>query len=361
MNLIYFHIGDYSQGTARLTPEQDGIYLRLLMEYYKTEKPLGDNLDKLAFLMGCQTKRLKDELKFVLDHFFVKDEAQKCWVHKRVEREIANYRVDGVQKRYAILCRHWEKVNSGHKKPTFEEFSASPSRYYDDATGRIRVVTGRKPLVLDSYSDGSTGDAPPNYPPVPSTQEPVPSNQESTPVVPKGTPTVEALAEAIYGIYPRKEGKKAAIKAIVKVLKAGEVTELELQATVSRYSAAVAKWPEQDRTFIPHPATWFNQGRYLDDPATWIRDPDSAAKKKNGGAGAAEERPLFAMGAADEPEAPEDWELAMRALFGEDWQTMYAAWGLMPAADQRQVRVWLERNRENIERAKGGSATGGAK
>ena len=40
---------------------------------------------------------------------------------------------------------------------------------------------------------------------------------------------------------------------------------------VTAYAAAVATWPEADRQFIPHPATWFNRGSYDDDPATWQR------------------------------------------------------------------------------------------
>ncbi len=33
----------------------------------------------------------------------------------------------------------------------------------------------------------------------------------------------------------------------------------------------VSRWPAEDRKFVPHPATWFNQERYLDDPKEWQR------------------------------------------------------------------------------------------
>ncbi|HEY1051552.1 MAG TPA: YdaU family protein, partial [Prosthecobacter sp.] len=319
MNLIYLHIGDYCQATARLTPEQDGIYLRLLTEYYKTEKAPVDDFSKLAFLTGCNTKKYQTDLKFVLEHFFVHEPEKKCWLHKRVEREIANYKVDGVQKRYAILCRHWEKANPGVKKPSYEEFSADQSRYYDDTTGRIRIVTGRIPLVLESYGDGSTEKPAPNYPPGTSTQEPDTKEPVSTPVVPKGTPTIESVAESVYMLYPLKVAKKAAIKAIVKVLQEGRITELELQRVVKLYAEATSKWSEQDRTYIPHPATWFNRGSYMDDPATWTRRPSQAEKKGRGAGGAnAEPPPLFAMGSRDATDAPEGWERALVALYGPD-------------------------------------------
>lgn len=343
MNLIYLHIGDYAHATSRFNPEQDGIYLRLLLEYYKTEKPLVDDFEELKFLTGASTPRYEAALKFILKRCFVHDAELKCYTHKRVEREIANFRVDGVQKRFAILCRHWEKANPGVKKPSYEEFSSDPARYYDDTTGRIRIVTGRKELVLESYPDGSTDKPPPNYPPGTSTQEPDTSNHSTPPVVPKGTdpaglPDIEKLAEAIYAIYPKKVGKTAALKAIVKVLKAGGITELELQGRVRAYAQAVSKWPEQDRAFIPHPSTWFNQGRFMDDPATWTREPVFAGKKER--AGAAELR--FDDGPQVEA-APADWRLMWGDVFSGPCPDL---WADVPETCKRRLRAEIAKKKE---------------
>lgn len=103
---------------------------------------------------------------------------------------------------------------------------------------------------------------------------------------------VKIDAEAIYQAYPRKIGKKAALKAI-----AAAITELLkenaiasgvgmlprenaaawLHGATRRFAAAVATWPARDRAFIPHPATWFNRGSYLDDPTEWQRGHASTA------------------------------------------------------------------------------------
>jgi hypothetical protein len=83
-------------------------------------------------------------------------------------------------------------------------------------------------------------------------------------------------AEMIYQAYPRKIGKKAALKAIAAALRSD--SELPRQSPhpsycllrlTQAYAAAVATWPAKDREFIPHPATWFNRGSYLDDPQEW--------------------------------------------------------------------------------------------
>lgn len=76
-------------------------------------------------------------------------------------------------------------------------------------------------------------------------------------------------ARAIYDAYPRHIGLKLALKAITAVLKT--VDAATLLSAAEAYSAATAKWDAKDRQFIPHPATWFNQGRYEDDPAEWIK------------------------------------------------------------------------------------------
>ena len=88
-------------------------------------------------------------------------------------------------------------------------------------------------------------------------------------------------AEQVYGAYPLKVGRGAAIKAICKALTEARKTDggaaALLRATMD-YAAAVKQWPEADRKFIPHPATWFNRGSYADDPATWARQESTKGR-----------------------------------------------------------------------------------
>lgn len=95
-------------------------------------------------------------------------------------------------------------------------------------------------------------------------------------------------AEDIYYEYPRHEGRQAAIKAIKKaILTRGcpmmgyDSAEQYIMTQTKAYAAAVAKWPRSARytkdgvDTVPHPATWFNQGRYDDDPKCWERGTPS--------------------------------------------------------------------------------------
>lgn len=75
--------------------------------------------------------------------------------------------------------------------------------------------------------------------------------------------------EAIYSAYPRKVAPVDALKAIAKAIAKGKTPAHLLERTTA-YAAATALWPEDELRFIPHPATWFNGGRYDDDPKNWL-------------------------------------------------------------------------------------------
>jgi hypothetical protein len=82
--------------------------------------------------------------------------------------------------------------------------------------------------------------------------------------------------EAIYKIYPRKVGKLAALKAIRNavsfLVQSEKISPLDARRKLYRVTLAYSRSPvgkQQDKSRIPHPSTWFNQGRYLDDPQEW--------------------------------------------------------------------------------------------
>lgn len=336
------------------------------MEYYKTENALPDVPEDLEWVSGVENKSEREALAFVLRRCFVLDQDRKVWIQKRVERELENYRANGVQKRYAILCRWWDKANPGSKCPTLEEFTESPSKYYDDVTRRVRVLSARNTLVVESYNEKDTGLPVSNYEPLTSNHKPLTSNH-NTPIVPKGTlasePSEASIAEAIYALYPRKEAKKAAIKAIQKVLKSGKITELELQNKVRLYAAAVATWSDSVRytregsDTVPHPATWFNQERYNDDPAAWQRknpvssSPGFGLQKNGGGRAAAAELNAddIELGVDSVDDEPLGWVAA--------WQELYEGtapdWPDVPETIQQRILQWLDTQREKNE---GGAA-----
>lgn len=102
--------------------------------------------------------------------------------------------------------------------------------------------------------------------------------------------TIHPDAEAIYAAYPRKVGKDAALRAITAAIhrKGGNAACLLDAATA--YAQAVATWPRAVRfkrgqtgdffDTVPHPSTWFNEGRFDDDRANWPSYGSTAIKPK---------------------------------------------------------------------------------
>jgi uncharacterized protein YdaU (DUF1376 family) len=79
-------IGDYHKDTGRLTTEQHGAYLLLIMEYWTTG-PLADDDDELSAITrtGKEWKRLRPKMV----RFFQIDGG--VWRHKRIDEELAKW------------------------------------------------------------------------------------------------------------------------------------------------------------------------------------------------------------------------------------------------------------------------------
>jgi hypothetical protein len=69
--------------------------------------------------------------------------------------------------------------------------------------------------------------------------------------------------DAFWDAYPRKVGKLAAQKAWKKLKTPASILPKILEA-IDRQRAS-PQWTKEGGQFIPHPATWLNQGRWEDD------------------------------------------------------------------------------------------------
>lgn len=120
----------------------------------------------------------------------------------------------------------------------------------------------------------ASADAAPPPPKIPEEpEEPAGGKKKRNPRLTAYSPDFETFWKA----YPRKSGKDAAWKAWQK--RRHEIPALpELAAILARQSHC-EQWQRDGGQFIPHPATWLNQGRWQDEveatqgwtpkPANW--------------------------------------------------------------------------------------------
>ncbi len=83
-------------------------------------------------------------------------------------------------------------------------------------------------------------------------------------------------AEQIYDAYPRKVARPKALTAIKNAL-----TKVAFVYLLNRTKEFAAARPDKNDRFTPHPATWFNQERYNDDPSTWTIGLEKKERREN--------------------------------------------------------------------------------
>ena len=85
--------------------------------------------------------------------------------------------------------------------------------------------------------------------------------------------------EEFWKVYPRKVGKKAALKAWRK---AEDRPALDAILTSLKKATSSVDWTKDGGQFIPYPATWINQARWDDEPRAAVQGECRAMVMKPG-------------------------------------------------------------------------------
>jgi hypothetical protein len=107
--------------------------------------------------------------------------------------------------------------------------------------------------------------------------------------------------DKFYALYPRKQGRRAAEKSWQRL------SSLEQQDALEALPNHIEYWKlkQTEKDFIPHPATWINQGR-------WEDELDMEVKKNK--------KPDLPWYSSEELTAQKAQEVQCPAYAGEGWQ-----------------------------------------
>ena len=130
MHYYQFHIGDYRAATAHLSNEEDLAYRRLLDMYYDTEQPIPEDIQWVSRRIRVDASVIRD----VLNDMFCKDE-NGAWRHKRVDQEIAKYKV--------IEARNKANGSKGGRPKNPEKPSGLPVESHTEPT--VKATNNHKP------------------------------------------------------------------------------------------------------------------------------------------------------------------------------------------------------------------------
>lgn len=129
--------------------------------------------------------------------------------------------------------------------------------------------------------------------PLNTTQGTLPRKNNTPPNPPKGE--CGALFDKFWDAYPRKIGKDAARRAFAKRKPDESLLAVMLDAIDTQRECE--QWTREDGRFIPHPATWLNQGRWQDE----VRPDGDSIRITNGPTQQA------ALDLLEERYGPADW------------------------------------------------------
>ncbi|UQS95186.1 hypothetical protein Pam4_43 [Pseudanabaena phage Pam4] len=153
----------------------------------------------------------------------------------------------------------WRPLLAGHA-----DMGKSPISMWGDSPS---LDVGKSPI--SSLETGKTSNPPP---PVGEECEAeglftAPEEEPTTGL--RSVPTDEELSaefDRFWGLYPRREGKKAARVAYARARRG---TKGQPGATVHQIAGglrrALVAWEGREARYVPHPTTWLNQGRWDDE------------------------------------------------------------------------------------------------
>lgn len=139
MQHYQFHIGDYAQATAHLSPMEDLAYRRLLDLYYATESPIPNDLKSVSRKIRLDPTSVEQ----VLNEFFIL--TPEGFTHHRCDKELdAIYSKSDAARKSAEV--RWERKRNANAMRTHTE---------GNADGMLPVT--RNPLPITQESESLSG------------------------------------------------------------------------------------------------------------------------------------------------------------------------------------------------------------
>lgn len=269
MNYFPFHVGDYAAHTAHLEPMEDLAYRRLLDAYYLHEKALPVDLAEVARLI--RMRPYLDVIKAVLGEFFTL--SADGWHNKRADAELTGMLAKQAQRstkdehEVERMRRHRERraqvfamLRERGVVPPWDVSMKELQRLFDGACNGPATDLQREQVGACNADATAI--------PIPT---PTPNTKEEKELSATPHPAEAGIAllkfppgfERFWSAYPRKIGKDAAAKAFARRKPTAELVDQMIRAIAEQ--AKGEQWRKDGGQFIPHPSTWLNEGRWLDE------------------------------------------------------------------------------------------------
>ena len=141
MNYVQLHLGDWIAATVTLTATERGVYMDLLVRYYKEERPLTENECKRIARAYAPAEH--EAMHYVLQEFFTRD--GDVYRHKRCEEEIV--KANGVsEKRKRAAASRWGKKD-GSDASAHANASACAEQMHSKCNANGMLTNNQEPVT----------------------------------------------------------------------------------------------------------------------------------------------------------------------------------------------------------------------
>ena len=229
MNYVQFHLGDWIAGTSILSATERGVYMDLLVRYYKEERPI----------MQTECKRIarayapveQEAMHYVLETFFTLEDGS--YRHKRCDEEIEKAQAVAEKRKRAADAR-WSKGNR-------ETTTSNPNAMQTECECNASAVQVQSKC-------NANGMLPNNHKPITNKKEINKEKSRSAPVKPEG------VSEDVWKNWldHRKKKKGSVTELVLKTLSTkGEMAGLSLEEVmtiqvVNNWQGFEVSWLKRD-------------------------------------------------------------------------------------------------------------------
>ena len=252
MNHYPHHIGDFDSETLHLTFVERALYRELRDLYFKTERALMTDVQKLARRVRATTEELRAALDGLLEEFFVLQD--DGWHNDYCDVQIAAYRQK--QEQQSAAGKASGVARSKSKDPAEKGSAGSGS-------SRTRVM----PPLDECQPDGATPVERPLNDRSTNQNQNQNQNQTNTPQPPAGGEGDGlAIASELQSYFPEQRRTRLAdvARMVDDLVAAGKVSAQDLLTAAAKQSATLGK---DDGKACPAVIRWLRESRWLDTQA----------------------------------------------------------------------------------------------
>lgn len=232
------YIGSIQAKTGHLSLSEFGAYDRLLDHCYSTEKPLPLDMEVCFRIARATTQSEKKAVISVISQYFVQQD--DGYVQHRVLEETAD----------AMLKIEASRTNGRLGGRPKKEPKNNPVGFENEPN--------KNPVGFENETQQEPSDK--------ARQRQRQKEIQIHPLPPEPDGSGDGgRFERFWSAYPRKSGKDDARKAFEK-RKPDDALLSSMLAAIA-FQRASPQWVKDGGQFIPYPATWLRQGRWMDETA----------------------------------------------------------------------------------------------